>query len=161
MKKKGFTLTELLAVIVVIGILITVAGISVINVKKNTNINEAEQIVEMLKDLGSAIYTYEKISGKKQDGYFYNEYNKLGIDEFIYISFEELDAAGYLEEVKKEGETVKITNPSGGGGCTGYLTIIKTTDGPKFDACLMCPGIEGYETGCTTDDGYVKPLLTK
>lgn len=178
-KNNGFTLVELLAVITILGVIMIVGGVAAVNIKKDANIKEAKQIEEMLKDLGPGIYSYEKSAGvydarsycKKiesedyisglsckngasvqKDKYFYPKYSSAYNNTELFISFSELYQAGYLKEVVLEGSVFKgIKNPSGGEPCNGYLKITKTDDGPVFNSCLYCPGIDGY----TTDDCIV------
>lgn len=136
MKKNGFTLVELLAVIVVLGIIMSIAGTAVLKQKKKANIEEAKRIEQTITDLGPNIYSYEYLVGNKDDNnYFYKAYKSLSSDEqSIKISLAELKAAGYLKS-----ET--ISNPSGNGSCMGYLEVKK---GPEFKAYICCVNL--YET---------------
>ena len=67
MRKKGFTLVELLAVIVVLGIIMTIAGTAVLGQRKKANIEEAKKLEDTIKNLGAGIYSYEMISGVKDN----------------------------------------------------------------------------------------------
>ncbi len=140
MKKneKGFTLVELLAVIVVLGIIMVVAGTAVLKTKKDANEKEAVQIEESITKLGSSIYSYEVLSGNKDDeNYFYKAYKGINEDESIYISISELKDTGYLT-------SDKIKNPAGGDDCQGYLEVTRTNEGPEFKGYLSCENL--YET---------------
>lgn len=98
MRKNGFTLTELLAVVVILGILAAVGGASVIKIKNDANQKEAEQIVEMLKDLGPAIYTYEYTSGIKS----MKDYCKKTWDGSYKDGSCVLDLNNYIEKRKAD-----------------------------------------------------------
>ena len=171
MKKnnKGFTLVELLAVIVILAIIMTIAGTNLLGTKKEANIEEAKKMEQMIEDLGPGIYTYEKLNGvkdkksycKKKYNVTYDEANNvclgtsdLATDYDNYfnqkksynkkISLEELYKAGYLKEVVKDGIDFKgLKNPSGGEACTGYLEV--SDGGKKYAARLSCPGL--YKDG--------------
>ena len=173
MKKNntGFTLVELLAVIVILAIIMTIAGTNLLGTKKEANKKEAEKMEKMIEDLGPGIYTYEKLNGVKDDKTYCekikkgtydietnrcdgellnNEYEKYfnhkKSDYYLIITLEELYNAGYLKEVVKDGTNFKgLKNPSGGDACTGYLKV--TEKGTKYDACLNCPGID--DKSCT------------
>ena len=114
--KNGFTLVELLAVIVVLGIIMVIAGSSVNAIKKNANISEAKEIEEMIESLGADVY--------------------INYQEGDY-SIQDLYEKGYLK-------SKEIKNPSGGENCSGYLQITKTQEGPVFKAHICCPHL--YET---------------
>ena len=142
--KKGFTLIELLAVIVVLAIIMVIAGSNLIGTKREANIAEAKKIEKMIEDLGPGIYSFESISGNKNNStYFYKAYKGLNPDDSIYVSFSELKNAGYL----KSGT---IKNPSGNGNCDGYLEVKKTDDGPEFYGRIDC---DIYKTN-SYDDSY-------
>ena len=145
MKKnnKGFTLVELLAVIVVLGIIMSIAGTAVLKQKKKANLEEAKKLEKTIADLGPSIYSYESMLGNKDDNdYFYKSYKNLRDVSSIKISLSELKEAGYLKS-----ET--ISNPAGNGNCEGYLEVKK---GPEFNAYISCDNL--YETS-----GYVSNPL--
>ena len=138
MKKnnKGFTLVELLAVIVVLGIIMSIAGTAVLKQKKKANLEEAKNLEKTIADLGPSIYSYEYLSGdKEKDGYFYKSYKNLSDESSIKISFADLKEAGYLK-------SKTISNPAGNGICEGYLEVKK---GPEFSGYICCNNL--YETG--------------
>lgn len=150
MKKNGFTLVELLAVIVVLGIIMSIAGTAVLKQKKKANIEEAKKIEQTITDLGANIYSYEYLVGvKDSENYFYKSYKNLSDGSSIKISFDELKEAGYLKS-----ET--ISNPAGKGNCKGYLEVKK---GPEFKAYISCDNL--YETPNYDSSTFESVNLTK
>lgn len=121
-KNNGFTLVELLAVITILGIIMIIGGVAATKIKKDANVKEAQQIEEMLKDLGPGIYMDEKTAGNNPIGTY---------------DVDDLYNAGYL---KSNG----IKNPSGGDDCKATLEIINNTGSYEFKVKLCCPGL--YET---------------
>lgn len=146
MKKnnKGFTLVELLAVIVVLSIILIIAGSSLTGTKEKANIEEAKKLEKMIEDLGPVIYSDEKINGGTMMGY-----SALADDGTKEIDLANLKSHGYLK-------SEKIQNPAGGDDCEGYLLVEKTNNGPKFTGKICCPNL--YETGADdvpeNCDGY-------
>ncbi len=137
--KNGFTLVELLAVIVVLGVIMAIAGTAVLRQRKKANIEVAKDMEKSITDLGASIYSYERI----QDSSNFMDAYKTG-DSFK-ISISELSKAGYLE-----GETIK--NPSGGGDCSGYLVVDSSSLDEMFKGYINCDGL--YATGQPNDDEY-------
>ena len=88
---KGFTLVELLAVIVVLGIIMTVAGTAVLGQRKKANQKEVESIYNSIKTFGPDVYSAEK--------------NKLKTNSKVYFDANYLKDNGYLKV-----DTIK--NPS-------------------------------------------------
>lgn len=128
MNKKGFTLVELLAVLVVLAIIMVIAGVSVTKTKKEAAYQEALKLERSLEDMGANIYSYEMISGIKTDDevaikdpsnpkkgqtnayreYFYYKYkNPPAITPFFTqdlskgfrITLDELHNAGYAKNL--------------------------------------------------------------
>lgn len=136
MKKKnyGFTLVELLAVIVVLGIVMAVAGTAALKIKKNANIEAAKKLEKTLKDIGPNLLSSEM---SKSSSDFYKDYKNLVYGKNITIPSSDLYKAGYLK-------SPTIDNPSGGEDCYGFLRVKKTSSGPEFIGKICCPGL--YET---------------
>lgn len=160
MKKniKGFTLVELLAVIVILGLIMTIAGTSLVSARKKANQEEAKNIENTITKVGEDLYAHESMLGNKDDnGYFYKKYKNLSNSGFLNISIMALKNAGYLK-------SKTISNPSGNGDCKGYLQVTRTSGGPVFKGHVCCPNL--YATGeadeptnCSsyeiTDDAYL------
>lgn len=138
MRKKGFTLVELLAVIVVLGIIMTIAGTAVLGQRKKANIEEAKKIEQTLADLGPGIYAYENTFGSSDENSFKSLYKSE--NDFI-IQLDELKKGGYID---------KIDNPFGGEDCNAYLLVNPNANASEdmFKGYLNC-GDQNYKT-----DGY-------
>ena len=106
-KEEGFTLVELLAVIVILGIIVAIAIPAIGNVIEKTRTNADEAEVEMIVDAARLYYTIEK------DGVISEVSTETLIDE------------GYLEErsdgdaqdgtVDKDADSGKLKfTPTGG-----------------------------------------------
>ena len=134
--KKGFTLVELLAVIVVLSLVIVIAGLSVTQVRKNANKELAKSLEETITKLGPTIYSYESYLDNSN---FMDAYNKG--DKF-YISLKELKTKGYLKS-----ENLNIGNVT----CGGYLEVNPQRDEKAiFKGYINCEGLR------TTYD-YIEP----
>lgn len=190
MKKNGFTLVELLAVIVILGIIMTIASSSLITTKKEANIREAKQIEKSIKDLGMEIYSYEKTLGIYDDKtycekglggiYDENEENCDSID-FAKGTYKKGTYKEYFNHIYSENSEVYIEFKELYDA--GYLKNIVTDDSGnfsgiknpakgdactgylhisngEFNSCLNCSGIEGYKDTDCTITG-VTALLTK
>ena len=128
--KKGFTLVELLAVIVILAIIMVIAGTNVLNTKKNANIEEAKKMEKMIEDLGPGIYSHESITNSGRN--FMNAYNDAyNYNTSFCISIDELHSAGYLE-------SDTINDPSGNGTCDGYLEVVPSATDNIFKGYISC-----------------------
>lgn len=121
MKNKGFTLVELLAVIVVLGIIMTIAGMSLSGTKKDANQKEVESIYNTIKKLGPDVYLSEIAADNDENGIkVYSAGNLLN--------------NGYLKSV--------VNNPAKSGDICGACLIIKTDKQDNmFDAYVECDGL--------------------
>lgn len=122
MKKniKGFTLVELLAVIVILGLIMTIAGTSLIGTRKKANQSEVDSIYNTIKEIGPDVYL------KK------GETNKCYTAAW-------LKKEGYLKS--------EISNPSKPGEtCETYLKIGTPSDTDMFDAYVDCKGLSPVGT---------------
>ena len=95
MNKKGFTLAELLGVIVVLSIIVSIAGLSVISVMNKAKNKTFAEMTDNLKDAAKTCYLDNELDATncntvkklKDNGYF--EDNKDYCDNDIFISFNE------------------------------------------------------------------------
>ena len=128
MKKniKGFTLVELLAVIVILAIIMTIAGTNLIGTRKKANQDEVNSIYNTIKQIGPDVYL--------------NENN----GDMCY-SAGWLKTNGYLKS--------EVSNPAKPGDtCKAYLIIDKLKV-DMFDAYVKCDGldkagVDNEPTGC-------------
>ncbi len=130
MKKNGFTLVELLAVIVVLGVIMTIAGTAVMGQRKKANIEEAKNMEKTLADIGPDVYL-------KNNG-------KPNFKDTIKISAKDLKEKGYLSKL--------IENPAGGGECEAWLVIDTDSNTEMFKGYIKCPNL--YATGQTDENYY-------
>lgn len=134
--KKGFTLVELLAVIVVLAIIMSIAGGAILKQKKRANQKEVESIYKTIKEFGPDVYNREKNNIKDNKTYF---------------------DIGYLNGNNKEKDiylkTKDIKNPlNPKNNCKVYLLIDRDSDN-MFDAYVDCDGLEAEGTN-PIDNGY-------
>ncbi len=125
MKKKGFTLIEILAVIIILALLSGIATLTAGRILKNSRKKEAIKQEEILTSLGETIYTHERISGGSTSVFK----NKVKNNESFYIEINDLKKAGYLE-----GD---IENPNGDGVCDGTLEY----KDKEFKGYISCPNV--------------------
>lgn len=130
MNKKGFTLVELLAVIVVLGIITTIAGSSVIKQRKTANQGEVETIYNDIKAFGPDVYMAEK--------------NNIDANTYFDVSY--LRSNGYLKSDIKNPASPKDT-------CEAYLLIDKNSDDNMFEAYVNCDGLDPKGTN-PKENGY-------
>ena len=124
MKNKGFTLIELMAVIVLLAILSTGSITLIMKSRKSANKKLYEGMERDIVTAGENLYSYEKISGNKTSDYFYPTYRKIEVEQSIYISAADLKDAGYLKKMPNS--------------CKGFLQVMKMYDGPEFQGYIDC-----------------------
>ena len=105
MKKNGFTLVELLAVIVILGLIMTIVSSLVINIKKKANQKEVESLYSTIKNLGADVYLNKKEDNAcysatwlKKNGYLKSEVKELHKNEVV------LRVLGEIDKLPKECE---------------------------------------------------------
>ena len=126
MNKKGFTLVELLAVIVVLALIIGVATTSSITISNRSKKKMYNSKVDMI--LGAAvIYAQDHLTDFSAD--------KLPKE----VKVSQLNAEGYL---KKDDDSGKINNPVSNESMAEYKVIIKKANN-RFAAKINCSNGNG------------------
>lgn len=142
--KKGFTLVELLAVIVLIGLLSSVTVTAIVRTRRKANEKLVMSLATSLKSIGGEVYAYEILKGDKtnEDG-FYKKFKETSNSGTFVVSLAQLKRAGYLKNVK-DGKFISPVNSSQ--KCPGYLLVKKVGDAPKFEGYVNCPGLPAATT---------------
>lgn len=123
-KEKGFTLVELMAAIVILGVLMAVAAGAFGSIKKNNAKKEIEQVAESIKKIGETMYTSSIIR-----------------EENLFVSGNTVIFTGAQLKEKELIESATIENPfDKGQSCDIKLTITKATatESSKIEACVIC-----------------------
>jgi len=144
--EKGFTLIEIIGVIVIIGILVTISGIGVSKYIANSKATTYESYKKDLKGAAENYYIDCEIN------------NEEGCDVPI-PEYGNSETIGYnlLEE---KGYTEKLKDPEGDGYCDKSYVIVNNTNpygvDLEYQVCLYCDNYKSEEKGCqevTSDDG--------
>ena len=134
--KKGFTLTELLAVIVLLGLLSTAAITGLMSVRRNSNRKLAEKLENTLTQVGDEIYPYESV---QESSAFMNAYDGLGENQNIKITLSELRKSGFLKNlVKVDGEYKLVSPANNKETCDGFIIITKVGGAPVSKGYIKC-----------------------
>ena len=131
LKTKGFTLVEILAVIIIIGIVALIAVPTVTNIIKNQG---TETFITNKRNVSTAAENYYKIN---IDLFPKNEY------ETTYISLDKLVREGYIDPIKNP------TKPDI--SCRGYVEVFKDS-GTDYDYITYLNCEEPYITEGYIDD---------
>lgn len=132
--KKGFTLIEILAVIVLIGLVATVGISLIVSSRNKSNRKLAQGYEKTLETIGKEVYVYESLASGSA---FKSKYNSLTTGEGFLVSLDKLKNAGYLTNLVNN----KFPNPSNKGTCDGFLLIKKTSEGPVYKGFVNCGGL--------------------
>jgi len=142
MKKNAFTLIELLAVIVIFGILSTIAVVSYNKYIDSSRIRAYEDAESTMIASSKSLLTYCMTSTLPNDAC------KVipSIGEVLDINLTELTENGFMKEVKDQGA---------GGKCSGYVQVSNLEEDNntssdnynlQYKVCLMCSDYES--AGC-------------
>lgn len=170
-KNNGFTLVELLAAIVILGVLMAVAAGAFGAIKKNNAKKEAKQLEDSLTRLGETIYTSSIITQTEfnEENYNMKDYRSDGIS--ISVSSDKLTKSEKAEGITskkyiKKFKLFKESTPpkkgfqdylesdivsANGGVCSAYIIFYNKIEekngstidsGLKTQACLTCSDID-------------------
>lgn len=109
--KKGFTLVELLAVIVILGVLLLIAVPAVQNIIKSSKRKAFESAAKLAVENVETVASTEKIEDSIAECY-------VPINKYTYTI---TDKDGKTEKVTVEG--IKLERGSFGTGTTGYIKV--------------------------------------
>ena len=152
MKNKGFTLVEMLAVLVILGLLIGIGVFTVSNIKDNAEKNYYVSMEDTLKIAGN--------------DYFNDNREDRPIDDYNFVSLETLEEHSYLDSLKTYDKKENCDKSSG-------VYIYNTENGNEYEVCLKC-GIHKSTglycngnktgqimiTGSTNTGGFYNPTLS-
>lgn len=113
MNKKGFTLVELLATILILAIVVSIAGYSIINIIKSSKNENYKQLINNIKD-AAEVY-YEECRYSKETLYPAFNNNTSAVNTFCNgtVSLGDLVKYGFLKGNEKgNNNTYTIVNPN-------------------------------------------------
>lgn len=134
MKKNGFTLVELLAVIVILAMLMTIIGVSLSEPKKEAHKKEVQKMEETIKNLGADFYIDNRDKFSASDKY------KVPLSSL----------KSYLKNIECKingdgAEVCSLINPANNDEtCEAYLLVDTTDSNDMFGSYVNCDGL--YET---------------
>ena len=132
-KKRGFTMIELLAVLVILGVIMVIAVPSVIGYLQGSKQSYYEQLEESVKTTGQEYFSDHRSLMPRENGQIY----KVDIKDLI-----------------SEGYTTEILDSDGENTCTGnvYVKRLATADF-EYHACISCgkKDSEGNQAYTSTD----------
>lgn len=133
MKKNGFSLVELLAVIVILSIIMSMAGFGVMRIRNNS-LNDL--LNSKKKDLVAAAILYGQDNQDKL-----NKCNIDGLDYCTYVTVKDLIDDGYYtsKESNSKGEKVLINNVTNRSMLCDKIVIYKKNNRvyARFDGELL------------------------
>lgn len=134
--KKGFTLVELLAVIVVLGIVSTIAVTSITGIRRKAADDTFKELEHQIAKLGPAIYSHEVIV-RDDSSTFYSEYKRCKKEDCDFIvplgdesSSGTLIGSGYLKEIQSPYNSSET--------CEGYLYVDPASTDEVYKGYLKC-----------------------
>ena len=149
--KKGFTLVELLAVVVLLGVIATTSVTVLLNNRKNANIKLAKKLEQTLTQVGDEIYPYESI---QESSAFMDTFRGLNNGDKRRITLDSLRNASFLKNLVKEGGRYKLVSPvSDKVTCDGFIIVTKENNAPKYQGYVKCNDL--YTTEIKDNAGVV------
>ena len=134
MKKKGFTLIEILAVIVILGI-VAIIAIPAVSSYISDSRNKTYKAHESSMIEAAKSFTVECIDGK----------------ENCTLPSGNGSSEIFLSELIDKGFTEKLQNPQGEGYCNEELSYVRVTTkgkGYEYHSCLYCGNYVTEDDGC-------------
>ena len=117
MKNKGFTLVEMMTVLVILSLLIGIGIFTVNNIQKGASENYYHSMEDTLKIAGN--------------DYFTDNRGDRPIDDYNYVTLETLQDHEYLERLRTYDKKSNCDSTSG-------VFIYNTDDGTDYEVCLKC-----------------------
>ena len=128
MKNKGFTLVEMMAVLVILSLLIGIGILTVNNIQKGASENYYHSMEDTLKIAGN--------------DYFADNRGDRPIDDYNYVTLETLQDHEYLEKLRTYDKKSDCDSSSG-------VFIYNTDDGTDYEVCLKCGDFHSNGPYCT------------
>ena len=137
-QKRGFTMIELLAVLVILGVIMVIAVPSVIGYLQGSRTSYYEELEESVKTTGQEYFSDHRSLMPRENGQIYS------VD---------------IKDLISEGYTTEILDSDGNDTCTGivYVKRLATADF-EYHACIQCGKVDAKgnqeytstDTFCTT-----------
>ncbi|MEG2620554.1 MAG: prepilin-type N-terminal cleavage/methylation domain-containing protein [Bacilli bacterium] len=145
-KNNGFTLIELIAVIVVLSIIMIISTISINSSLKSARKEEYKILEKQLFDMGTAIYSHGTIFPESDEGKMLGRAKTSSGVWLTDANLEFLYNNEYLKGIKLIDGKAKISDPKANSYCNGYVGIRYNNKKYDFKGFISC---KSYET-----DGY-------
>ena len=131
--KKGFTLVEIIGVVIVLGIVLGLASVAYISISNHIKTTYYRGIETVLLEAGGEYYTH---NSEEAPQIFGNN---------VQVSIETLVNGKYVEEVKDRD----------GNSCEGYVGAYKNSyERTNYYVCLVCSEYETDNAACYGDVNY-------
>ena len=117
-QKRGFTMIELLAVLVILGIIMVIAVPSVVSYLQSARSDYYDQLEESVKTVGQEYFSDHRSLMPRENGQIFS------VD---------------IQDLITEGYTTEILDSDGNDTCTGnvYVKRLATADF-EYHACIQC-----------------------